>query len=335
MILKPGEQAPLTVMRIVELLQSVLPEGVLQAVPGLGPEVPKTLCTSPLVKMVSFTGSTKTGAIIAKTCSDQVKPLALELGGKNAIVTFNDANLDKAVRDALEGAFFNKGEACTASSRLYVQERVYPRFVKAFTSGVSKLKFGNGLRSETHVGPCVSKAQANRVKEYIEIGKREGARVAFEGSLPEDPDCRDGFFVRPVVFADVKPSMTAAREEIFGPVVTIGSFIDEDEAVRIVNDSEYGLVASVFTRDMEKGLRVSRRMQAGMVLFNSYSRNVLGVPFGGVKGSGYGREHNIETLKEWTSPKFIQMPSGRGEVPNWRAVKACFGDIKIEGANGT
>ena len=328
-ILKPGEQAPLTVMRIVELLQTVLPEGVVQAVPGLGPLVPQALCTSPTVKMVSFTGSTKSGAAVAKSCSAQVKPLALELGGKNAIVVFDDADLDKAVRKALEGAFFNKGEACTASSRLLVQEKVYSKFVDALVAGVKNLQFGNGMKKETHVGPCVTAAQARRVREYIEIGKKEGAEVAFAGELPKDPECKEGFFVEPVVFKNVKPSMTVAHEEIFGPVVSVGSFKDEDEAVRVVNDSDYGLVASVWTKDMEKGLRVSRRMQAGMVMFNNYHRDVLGLPFGGVKGSGYGREHTIETLKEWTSPKFIQMPSGLGNIPDWRAVQPCFGDMKI------
>ena len=324
MILKPGEQAPLTVMRIVELLQSVLPEDVVQAVPGLGPEVPQTLVTAPAVKMVSFTGATKTGAIIAKSASEQVKPLALELGGKNIIVVFDDADIDRAVGDALQGGFFNKGEACTAASRIIVQELLYDKFVAQLAQAVKKLRSGNGMDKATHVGPCVTQAQQKRVLNYIETGKKEGARLVVQAPLPSDPECREGFFVAPTLFADVTPSMTIAQDEIFGPVVTIGKFHTEDEAVSVANSVAYGLVASVFTGDMERGLRVCRRLQAGMVLFNNYQRNVLGLPFGGVKDSGYGREHSIGTLEEWTRKKFIQMPSGRGQIMSWRAVGDCI-----------
>jgi acyl-CoA reductase-like NAD-dependent aldehyde dehydrogenase len=221
MILKPGEQAPLTVMRIVEILESVLPKDVVQVVPGLGAEVPQALITHPLVKMVSFTGSTAAGAAVAKTAAASITPVVLELGGKNAFIVFDDADFDSAVRDAIEGAFFNKGEACTASSRLLVQKGIYDRFVEKLATGVKQIKAGNGLDPKTHVGPQVSKAQQKRVLDYVEIGKKEGACIAAQAALPSDPECKDGFFAPVTLFADVKEDMRIASEEMFG---TIGTF---------------------------------------------------------------------------------------------------------------
>jgi acyl-CoA reductase-like NAD-dependent aldehyde dehydrogenase len=324
MILKPGEQAPLTVMKMVELMQTVFPEGVIQAVPGNGPEVPQTLVGSPIVKMVSFTGATKTGAIIAQAASKQVKPLALELGGKNAMIIFDDADVDRAVKDALQGGYFNKGEACTASSRMIVQKGVYEEFVTKLSAAVIRLKAGNGMNKDTHVGPCVSSQQRDRVLDFIRIGQEEGAEIAAQADLPSDPECKDGYFVKPTLFKGVKPEMVIAQEEIFGPVVTVTSFETEEEAVKISNSVKYGLVGSIFSKDMDKAFRVSRRLQVGMVMLNNYDRNVLGLPFGGVKDSGYGREHTIDTLEEWTRKKFVQMPSGRGSGPMWRAIESCI-----------
>lgn len=231
--------------------------------------------------------------------------------------------MERAVSDALQGGFFNKGEACTAASRIIVQEGLYDKFVSQFAGAVKKLRTGNGMDEATHVGPCVTAAQQKRVLGYIEMGKKEGARVVAQAPLPSGSECKDGFFVPPTLFADVTPSMTIAQEEIFGPVVTVGKFRTEDEAVSVANGVAYGLVASVFTRDMERGLRVCRRLHAGMILFNNYQRNVLGLPFGGVKDSGYGREHTIDTLEEWSRKKFIQMPSGRGPIMSWRGVRDC------------
>lgn len=324
MILKPGEQAPLTVMRIVEILNTVLPPGVLQAVPGLGAEVPQALVSHPTVKMASFTGSTPGGAAVAKTASAQVKPVVLELGGKNAFIVFEDADIDRAVHDALGGSFFNKGEACTAASRLIIQESIYDKFVDALAAAVKKLKVGNGMDPSTHVGPCVSQAQQQRVLNYIKIGKEQGAVVAAEAPVSNDPALKQGFFVPATLFANVKRTMTIAQDEVFGPVAMAIPFSDEADALSIANESRYGLTAIVYTKDMEKGLRVSRKLETGMVWLNNYFRTVLGIPFGGVKESGYGREHCIETLKEWTTAKFIQMPSGFGTVPSWRAVADCF-----------
>ena len=218
MILKPGEQAPLTVIRMVEIVQSVLPKDVVQLVPGLGAEVPQALITHPLVKMVSFTGSTAAGAAAAKTASASITPVVLELGGKNAFIVFDDADFDHAVRDAIEGAFFNKGEACTASSRLLVQRGIYDKFVEKLASGVKQIKAGNGMDPKTHVGPQVSRAQQKRVMDYIDLGKKEGARVAAQARLPLNPECKDGFFAPATLFADVTEDMRISKEEMFGTI---------------------------------------------------------------------------------------------------------------------
>ena len=304
----------------MSLLNTVLPPGVLQAVPGLGPEVPQILTTHPTVKMISFTGSTVAGAAIAKSASVGVKPTVLELGGKNAFVVFSDADLERAVPDALEGAFFNKGEACTAASRLIIHESIYDTFIDRLATGVRKLKVGNGMDKTTHVGPCVSKAQQERVLKYIETGEREGAVIAAEAPSPTSAELKNGFYVPATLFRDIKRTHTVAREEVFGPVVMAIPFTDEADALSIANESSYGLTAVVYTRDQERAMRVSRKLEAGMVWVNSYFRSVLGTPFGGVKASGYGREHCIETLKEWTTTKVVHLPSGLGKIPQWRAV---------------
>ncbi|KAJ7512055.1 dehydrogenase [Mycena galericulata] len=321
MILKPGEQAPLTVLRIVEILQGVLPPDVVMAVPGDGPEVPQALVGHRLVRAVSFTGSTRAGASVAATAAATITPTVMELGGKNAFVVFADADLDRAVAAALEGGFFNKGEACTAASRVLLHESVHDTFVEKLAAGVKKLVTGDGMDQRTHVGPCVSKASQERVLEYIEVGKREGATVAAQGALPVDLKSRDGFFVAPTLFTGVTRDMTIAQVEIFGPVISVLKFSSEDEAVEVVNESPYGLTAIIFSKDSERCLRVSRRLDVGMVWVNNYFRSVLGTPFGGAKDSGHGREHCIETLRDWTRAKSINQPSGLGEIPQWRGVK--------------
>ncbi|OTB08969.1 hypothetical protein M426DRAFT_18363 [Hypoxylon sp. CI-4A] len=324
-ILKPGEQAPLTVLRIVEILEGVLPKDVLQVVPGLGPEVPQALVTHPLVKKVSFTGSTAAGAAVARTASDTITPVALELGGKNSLTIFDDADFDSAVRTALEGAFFNKGEACTASSRILVQRGIHDRFVEKLAAGVKRIKMGNGLDASTHVGPQVSKAAQERLLEYIVLGEKEGARIAAQAQLPTDPECRDGFFVPATLFADVTEDMRIAQEEMFGAIVTVTPFDTFEDAVRITNSVDYGLTAVVFTNDQLKANRFVRVVESGMVWVNNYNRNVIGTPFGGVKHSGYGREHSIETLYEWTQPKAVHSLSGIVENREWRGVVDIFG----------
>lgn len=264
MIMKPGEQAPLTSIRVVEILQRILPPNVVQTVPGLGPEVPQALVAHPDVKMVSFTGSTAAGSAVSKTAAATVTPVLLELGGKNAFIVFDDADLDLAIRTALEGAFFNKGEACTAASRILVHSSVHDEFVNRLGAAVKKLVVGNGMDPATHVGPVVSKPQQLKVLEYIRIGKEEGAEIVAQAPLPKDPACKDGFFVPPTLFKGVTRDMRIAQEEMFGPIVTVTSFETEDEAVAIANESAYGLTASIWTRDIGRSNRVARKVDVGM-----------------------------------------------------------------------
>ena len=222
--------------------------------------------------------------------------------------------MDRAVRDALEGGFYNKGEACTAASRILVDKRVAEAFTNRLSEGVRALKVGAGNDPTTHVGPVVSKAQQERVLKYIEIAKQEGARTVAEGRLPTDPALAGGFYVAPTLLADVAPRARAAQEEIFGPVVTVTVFDTEEEAVEITNSSDYGLFAAIYSRDSERCLRSARQIEVGVVLVNNYFRGILGSPFGGTKHSGYGREHTIETLSHFGYRKLIRLPSGTGEL---------------------
>ncbi|MGB8416409.1 aldehyde dehydrogenase family protein [Paraburkholderia sp.] len=324
-VLKPGEQAPLTSMRIVELLQSVLPPDVVHVVPGAGAVAGEALAGHPLVRKITFTGSTRVGSAVLHSAANNITPALLELGGNNAYIVFDDADLERAVRDALEGGFFNQGESCTASSRVLVQRSTYDRFVERLAEGVANLKVGDGMLPDTHIGPLVTRAHQQRVQSYIDLGIKQGLTVAMQADLPRDPSLSGGFFVKPTLFKDVPSDHALFREEVFGPVVTVTPFDTEDEAVALNNVSEYGLVCGVYTRDMEKGLRVARKVDVGMVLMNTYNRRAHGLPFGGTKHSGYGREHCLETLKEFGRLKAIRYPSGLGELRNWSAVADVFG----------
>jgi acyl-CoA reductase-like NAD-dependent aldehyde dehydrogenase len=323
-VLKPSEAAPLTVIRIVELLNTVLPPDVLHVVPGMGRVAGQALVAHPLVRKVSFTGSTPAGATIARAAAGNITSTLLELGGKNAFIVYHDADLDRAVRDALEGGFYNKGEACTAASRVLVHRDVHDAFVGRLASGVSALRVGSGPDPATHIGPVVSKAQQQKVLDYIRIGEAEGAKIAAQAALPADPALAGGFFVPPTLFTGVTRDMRIATEEIFGPVVTVTAFDSEDEAVAIANETEYGLLAGIYTRDSERAFRTARRLDVGMVVINNYFRGVLS-PFGGTKHSGYGREHAIQTLQEFGYTKMIQFPSGTGSISTWRGVTDVYG----------
>ncbi len=316
-VLKPGEQAPLTVLRIVELLQGILPEGALHAVPGPGATAGAALASHPLVRKLSFTGASATGAAVLRLAADNLTPAFLELGGKNPLLIFSDADLDAAVAGAVEGAFFNKGEACTAASRILVEEDVHDEVVARLARSVEGLLTGDGLDPSTHVGPLVSRQQQRRVLDYIELGRKEGAVVAAQGKLPRDPRLAGGFFVPPTIFTGVRPDMRIAREEIFGPVTCVIPFKDEENAISIANGTDYGLVAAVYTGSQERAARLARRLHAGMIYVNNYFRGGVGAPFGGVKASGFGREHCVQTLGEYGWIKTVRFPSGVGRIPQW------------------
>jgi acyl-CoA reductase-like NAD-dependent aldehyde dehydrogenase len=324
-VLKPPEQDPLTIMRIAELLEDVLPPDVLQIVPGRGPEAGTALAGHPLVERLSFTGSTATGRAVLKLAADQMTPVTVELGGKNPLLVFADADLDTAVRGAVEGAFFNQGEACTAASRLLVESAVHDEFVDRLARAVQRLRVGDGADPRTHVGPLISAAQRQRVQGYIDQAVSEGATVAASAPLPDDPRLAGGYWVAPTLFTDVTPDMTIAREEVFGPVTAVLRFDGEDEGVTLANDTPYGLVAAVYTADPARARRTARRIDAGIVMLNNYNRAFLGTPFGGYGDSGYGREHAIESILEFTRTKSIREPSGLGRIPEWEALDDVLG----------
>ena len=321
-VFKPGDQAPLTVMRMVEIVSEVLPPGVIQAVPASGVNVPQALVTHSKVKKITFTGSTRAGAAVSKLAADSVTPLSLELGGKNALIVLEDADVELAVQNAIDGAYFNQGEACTASSRLLVHSSVHDTFVRQLAAGVRRLKVGDGANEETHVGPVVTRAHRDKVNDFIGIGTAEGAKIQAQAPLPSDPRLEEGFYVQPTLFIDVKRHMRIAQEEIFGPVATVCQFETTEEAISIASEPEYGLVCAVFSKNLTEAMRGARHLDAGMVFLNNYNRMALGTPFGGTKSSGYGREHCLETLKEYTWAKNMRYPTGLGTIGGWSKANA-------------
>ncbi|OBK20765.1 aldehyde dehydrogenase family protein [Mycobacterium asiaticum] len=315
-VLKPPEQAPSVVLRMVDLINSVLPDDLVHAVPGDG-VVGSALAGHPLVGKVSFTGSPTTATAVLRTAAENLTPTLMELGGKNPLLVFDDADLDKALLAAIDGGFFNQGEACTASSRILVQDSIFDEFITKFTAAVTRLKVGDGADQATDVGPLVTRGQQQRVLNYLDIGVSEGAHIAAQAPLPDDPRLADGFYVAPTVFTDVEPDMRVATEEIFGPVVTVLRFGTEEEAVRIANRTQFGLVAGVFTQDTDRALRVSRQIRAGAVFVNNYVRIAVGTGFGGVGHSGFGREHAQETLSEYGYSKTIRLAGNSDDIPRW------------------
>ena len=319
-VIKPPEQTPLTVLRIVEIMSEVLPPDVVQIVPGAGAAAGAALAAHPLVRKLSFTGSTATGAAVVRASAANTTPTLLELGGKNALIVLADAHLDAALRAILDAAFYNQGEACTAISRVLVHADLHDELVERLGAAITRLRVGAGNTPGVHVGPLITAAHRDKVLEHLRIAVQEGATVAAQADLPDDPGLANGFFVAPTLLTGVRPDMAVARDEVFGPVLCVLPFSDEAEAVRIANDTDYGLTAAVFTRDQSAAFRIARQLDVGIVFLNNYFRQVGGMPFGGAKASGYGREHTIETLKEYGRMKLISMPTGLRDIPVWEGV---------------
>lgn len=317
-VIKPGEQAPLTLIRLTEILNEVLPPGVVNIVPGDGPEAGAALVKHPGVGMVSFTGATATGRHVLRGAAENLTPTLMELGGKNPFIVMPDAHLPTAVRAAVEGMFFNQGEACTAASRILLHVDVRDAFLADFLPRVAAIRLGDPLDEATDMGPLVTRAQQERVLGFLSTAAEEGVTILCEGELPDDPRLADGFYVRPTVLTGVDQNSRLVQEEVFGPIVTIQDFATYEDAIRLANDSDFGLVAGVFTADMTLSRRAARDLEVGVVFVNNYNRTFLGMPFGGMKGSGFGREHALETLNEFVRTKAVRVPSGEGAVPVWR-----------------
>lgn len=303
-VVKPAELTPLTALRIGELaLEAGMPPGVLNIVTGKGSVAGEALVTHPMVDKISFTGSTSVGKHIMRNSADTVKKLTLELGGKSPNIVFADADLDAAVKGAANGIFYGKGEVCAAGSRLLVESSVHDAFMEKLVARANKLVPADPLEPTTRLGSLVSETQMNTVLGYIEAGKKEGAKVVAGGE--RQPVNGKGWFVQATVLDGVDNEMKVAREEIFGPVLAVIRFDDVEEAIRIANDNEYGLAAGVWTENIKKAHTVAHALQAGTVWINTYNFYDASMPFGGYKGSGFGRDLGAASLHEYTQTKSV------------------------------
>ncbi|MGH7339892.1 MAG: aldehyde dehydrogenase family protein, partial [Candidatus Rokuibacteriota bacterium] len=271
LVLKPAEQTPLTALRLGELLlEAGVPPGVVNIVPGFGETAGRALVRHPLVDKIAFTGSTEVGKEIQREAAGTLKRVSLELGGKSPNIVFADADMSDAAQGALLGVFFNQGQVCCAGTRLFVEKKVHDDFVGTLAEAAKTMKQGSGLESDSRIGPLVSKEQLDRVTSYLDVGKKEGAKAVIGGERNTEKGLEKGYFVKPTIFTGVNNGMRIAREEIFGPVVSVIPFKDENDAVLQGNDTTYGLAAGVWTRDVSKAHRVARAIRAGTVWVNCY-----------------------------------------------------------------
>ncbi|WP_423410117.1 aldehyde dehydrogenase family protein [Heyndrickxia sp. MSNUG] len=305
-IVKPASLTPLTAIVLGEIcIEAGVPEGVVNVIPGSGSEIGNYLVEHENVDKVAFTGSTPIGKDIMARASQTLKRVTLELGGKSPSIIFDDADIDAAVDGSLFGIFYNTGQSCEARSRLYVQEKVYDEFMEKFVAKTKQLKLGNPFDKETHVGAIISDDQLNVIDGYVKSAQAEGAEILTGGKAATLEGYENGYWYEPTIIAETNHSMKAVKEEIFGPVVVVMKFKDEKEAVKLANDSEYGLGSAIWTKDYGRATRVSKLIQAGIVMVNCPFSAFPGTPFGGYKQSGFGRELCIETLDLYTETKSI------------------------------
>ena len=299
-VVKSAEEAPLTVLRAAQIMNEVLPPGVMNLLSGFGPDCGAPLVAHPDVGKVSFTGSVETGRIVSKTAADKLIPVTLELGGKSPMVVMADADLDRAVQGAVAGMRFTRqGQSCTASSRIYVHEAIHDAFVDKLTAAVDAMTMGDPLDEATDIGAIISPAQFDKVNGYIRAGEATpGAKTRRCSKLPTDPALRDGLFIQPVVFTDLDPDSAPAREEIFGPVACVFRWSDYEAVIAAANDSEFGLAATVWTRDLHMALDATRRLEAGFVQVNQNLVVQANLSYGGIKNSGLGKEASLEAMLE-------------------------------------
>lgn len=304
-ILKPAEQTPLTALRLPAILaEAGLPDGAFQVVTG-GARAGQALVSHPDVDKVSFTGSSAVGRLVLRSAADSIKRVSVELGGKSPNIVFPDADLPSAIAGTAAGVFANQGQICSSGSRVYVHQAVYGEVLDGLCDLASSLRLGAGLDAETTMGPVVSRAQQQRVSEFIRLGAKEGS-VAVSGRLPSDPNLENGFFVPPTVL-EVPHSAVVAREEIFGPVMSLIPFSDTDEVVQLANDSPYGLAAALWTSDISLALSAARAIRAGVVWVNDSQVAPVRAPWGGFKESGVGRELGAHGLHDFVEAKHIYL----------------------------
>ncbi|MBI4191085.1 MAG: aldehyde dehydrogenase [Betaproteobacteria bacterium] len=315
-VVKPSEFASASMLEFMKLVeQAGFPAGVVNVVTGFGPEAGTPLVEHPLVAKIAFTGSDATGRKIYEAAARGLKRVSMELGGKSPNIVFDDAEIDNAVKGAISGIFAATGQTCIAGSRLLVQQSIHDRFVEKLVAFAKTAKMGDPMSLDTQVGPVTNLPQYNKVLNYIDIAKSEGVQTVLGGGKATRPECGDGWFVEPTIFTAVKNSMRIAQEEVFGPVLAVIPFKDEEDAIAIGNDVVFGLAAGVWTQNMRRAFLMAERLQAGTVWVNTYRAVSYLSPFGGYKRSGLGRENGQEMIKEYLQTKSVWISTAK-EVPN-------------------
>lgn len=310
MVFKPSENTPLSALALAEIYSEAgLPDGLFNVVQGYG-DVGAALVGHDAVAKVSVTGSVPTGKKVLSLAGSKMKHATMELGGKSPLIVFDDADLENAIGGAMLGNFYSTGQVCSNSTRVFVQKGIHDRFVERLVERTKKIRIGDPLDPETQMGPLVNKAQRDKVVEYISIGRNEGATLACGGSIPALQGFDGGCFIEPTVFTGVKDTMRIAREEIFGPVMSVLSFDHEDEVIARANDTEFGLAAGVFTKDLPRAHRVIGDLQAGTCWINAYNLTPVEMPFGGFKQSGIGRENSLAALALYSQIKSVYVETG-------------------------
>jgi acyl-CoA reductase-like NAD-dependent aldehyde dehydrogenase len=305
-VVKPPSCAPLTVLKLGELfIEAGFPPGVLNIVTGPGSSVGEALVKHPWVSKINFTGDSETGKRILALASAAVKPVACELGGKNAFIVMPDADMNATIEGAVWGGFFNSGQNCGASSRYLVHESVYDEFAEKFVGAAKLLRVGDPLNPETMIGPVAYKGHRDSIEKFVERAKQSGAKLLLGGERPNTPETKDGYFVVPTIFGDCDPKSEIMQEEVFGPVVALTRFRTPKEAVAIANDSRFGLCASIWTKDHRQGLVMSKQLKVGTVWLNQHLSIVFECPWGGCKESGHSKENSIMVLDEYSMMKNV------------------------------
>ncbi|MGQ0848683.1 MAG: betaine-aldehyde dehydrogenase, partial [Actinomycetota bacterium] len=315
MVFKPAELTPLTAVRLAEIYtEAGLPDGVFNVVQG-DHRTGQALVAHPGIAKVSLTGEVATGKKVMASAAATLKNVTLELGGKSPLIVFDDADLDNAVSAALMANFYTQGEICSNGTRVFVHESVHDQFIDKLVNRTAKMKIGDPMDPDTHVGALISHEHMAKVLSYIEAGKKSGAKVVIGGGRPAGADLEDGYFVEPTVFDGCTDDMSIVQEEIFGPVMAVLTFTDEDEVIDRANDTDYGLAAGVFTRDIQRAHRVVARLEAGTTWINNYNVTPIEMPFGGYKQSGIGRENSLTTINHYTQLKSVYVEMGDVEAP--------------------
>lgn len=310
-VLKPSEFTSASILEFVKLFEEAgFPPGVVNVITSFGKDVGSALVEHPLVKKITFTGSDATGRAINQQAAKHFKHVSLELGGKSPNIVFADANLDDAVNGAVSGIFAATGQTCIAGSRLLLQESIHDQFMERLTELAKTARMGDPMNMATQVGPITTRQQYAKVLDYIEIAKQDGAKLLMGGVPATRPECGNGWFVEPTIFTGVNNTMRIAQEEVFGPVLAVIKFKDEDEAVAIANDSRFGLGSGVWTGDIGRAFRMSERIKAGTVWINTYRAGSYMSPFGGYKDSGMGRENGKDAIHEFLQVKSVWINTG-------------------------